>query len=146
MTEFGIYAILSVAMVKKVIAMIFVLALFAGSGASCVCSMWSTIAGGNQDCCEKKEAFLVCEEETHSESEAPSIPCNEANGELPDLQVLVESNSKKEVPALVAVLTSVLWLDAEYQLQAGVSIPPIDEHPSSGPPLNRRVVFCRYLI
>lgn len=128
---------------RQSIGYIFIIALFIGSGSNGACSLWSVV-GIDHDHHEGREAVVVFEDVDHCEQ--PSVPCDDANEELPDLQLSIPGVSQKQfvnsvvgfvpVPATEFRLTKI-----ERQFE------PLLYYDFFRPlPVSRRLVFCRFII
>lgn len=128
---------------KQCIGFIFLLALFAGSGPNEACSIWS-VAGIDHDHHEGQESLLLFEEADHCEQ--PSVPCNDANEEVPDLQFSIPSDPQKQLSvSLLGVIPSTAFEFDASMIE--MCFEPLLYYESVRlSPVSRQVAFCCFLI
>lgn len=128
---------------RQTIGLVFVLALVVGSGPNGACSIWS-VAGIDHDHHEGEETVVLFEETEHCEE--PSVPCNDANEELPDLQFSIPADSQKEFSNPLIGVIPVPATEFEASLSESHFEPLLFYESVRLLPVSRRVVFCRFLI
>lgn len=128
---------------RQSIGIIFVLALFVGSGPNGACSIWN-ITGIGHDHHEGQKAVVLFEETDHCEQ--PSVPCNDANEEVPDLQFSIPSDSQKQFSnSLIGIIPAPSPEFGASMIE--MRFEPLLYYESVRlMPVSRRVVFCRFLI
>ena len=132
-----------VRILRQGIGIVFILALFVGSGPNGACSIWS-VTGIDHDHHEGQEAAVIFEETDHCEQ--PSVPCNDANEELPDLQFSIPADSQKEFStSLIGVIPTPVT-DFNASINEAISEPLLYYESVRLSPVSRQVVFCRFLI
>lgn len=131
---------------RQGIILVFILALFFGSGPNCVCSIWNVIGVGHDcgDCDEGEEEVVLFEEVEHCDK--PSVPCNGANEELPDLHFFIPADSQKQFSTLLLGIIPSPATDFEISISETEFKPLLFYDSVPLLPVNHRVVFCRYLI
>lgn len=128
---------------RQSIGFIFILALFLGSGPNGACSIWSVV-GVDHDHHEGDTAVVLFEEVDHCEQ--PSVPCNDANEELPDLQFSIPVDSQKQLSSPLMALLPAPAFEWEGAL-SGQDFKPLLFYESTRlSPVSRRVIFCCFLI
>jgi len=127
----------------QLIGYVFILALFLGSGPNGACSIWS-VTGIDHDHHEGQQAMVIFEEVGHCEQ--PSVPCNDANEELPDLQFSIPADTQKQFStSLVTVIPAPAPEFSDSLIEAHFE--SLSYYESIRLSLvSRQVAFCRFLI
>jgi len=128
---------------RQAVGFVFVLALVFGSGPNGVCSVWS-VAGVNHDHHAGQEAVVVFEEV--GQCGQPSVPCNDANEDLPDLQFSLPNELQNTISKLLIGVLPV------PMAKFGAILPKVHFEPLLFyesvrlPSASLQLVFCRFLI
>lgn len=128
---------------RLAIGFIFVIALFLGGGASGACSIWS-VAGISHDHHQGQEAVVVFEEE--GQCEQPSVPCNDANDESPDLRFSLPAPFQKPFSTQLIGVLPTPTAQFDIPLPAAHFEPLLLRGFARLSPVSRQVLFCRFLI
>lgn len=132
-----------VRILRQAIGFIFILALFVGSGPNGACSIWG-VTGIDHDHHEGQESVVLFEETGFCEQ--PSVPCNDANEELPDLQLSIPVDSQKQFShPLIGVIPAPATEFGAYMIEAHIE-PLLYYESVRLVPVSRRVIFCSFLI
>ncbi|MCF6313389.1 MAG: hypothetical protein L3J39_13150 [Verrucomicrobiales bacterium] len=127
---------------QQSIAFIFALALLIGGGSTGACGIWQ-MSGIDHDHHQGADTVVLFEKTEFCEQ--PSLPCNDANKETPDLQFSISSDSHKSFSSpLIAILPEVAIVgasttDSHFE-------PLVFYEPARPLPFSRQIIFCRFLI